>query len=76
MKVKILYYEPKVKEFRSRKTLVNFLRNKQSHEIIQVTEIKKGINYILRLYKNFHFIEVEGYGEIPYKNNESDVLEI
>jgi hypothetical protein len=49
MKVKILYYELKEKEFRSEKTLRKFLKNKLPSEILNACEYKNKIIFNLEI---------------------------
>lgn len=49
MKVKILYYELKEKEFRSQKALQKFLRTLLPSEILRAVKYEKGIGYMLEI---------------------------
>lgn len=49
MKIKVLYYELKEKEFRSKKTLENFMKTKLTYEIVGAYQIIGKINYKLML---------------------------
>jgi hypothetical protein len=49
LKVKVLYYELKEREFRSYKTLNKFLKKKLPDEILRAIETKEGIQYMLEL---------------------------
>jgi len=49
MKIEIIYHELKRKEFRSKKTLRNFLNTKLDSEILKVVEIKNKIYYLLEM---------------------------
>ncbi len=49
MKVEILYYELKRKEFRSEKTLRSFLNKKLTNQILRVIEFDKGNKFLLEI---------------------------
>ena len=51
MKIRILYHEVKEKEFRSKKTLKNFLKIRLDSEILRVIEMKDRIGYMREIKK-------------------------
>lgn len=49
MKVEIIYYEMNKRQFRSKKTLTNFLKTKRRDQILQVVEIKGNTHYMIHV---------------------------
>lgn len=47
MKIQIIYYELKQKEFRSEKTLFKFLNTKLDSEILRIVQTKNKTEYII-----------------------------
>jgi hypothetical protein len=60
MRIEIIYYEVKRKEFRKKKTLVAFLKGKRRDEIIQAAELKGRTRKLKMLPEHLYNFDWEG----------------
>lgn len=57
MRIEVIYYEVKRKEFRKIETMMKFLKSKQRNEVIQISELRNGVRQLKILPEFLHKIE-------------------
>jgi alkylhydroperoxidase/carboxymuconolactone decarboxylase family protein YurZ len=57
MRIEIVYYEVKRKEFRKKKTFVEFMKNKQLGDIIQAAELQGKTRKLLIIHEQLYSVK-------------------